>query len=75
MAKGPTAETTTALVQEIAKQMNRHLLKKGYFEEFEDTTVLAKTEELFVFSSLLFVPNIHRSPYFLYIQQLSAPGS
>ncbi|MEY4065296.1 MAG: hypothetical protein RIR26_1504 [Pseudomonadota bacterium] len=46
-AKAPTAESITRLVQMIAKRVNKHLLKKGYLEEFEDLTVLGNTEDIF----------------------------
>ena len=46
-AKAPTAESITRLVQVIAKRVNKHLLKKGYLEEFEDLTVLGNTEDIF----------------------------
>ncbi|NDG16564.1 MAG: hypothetical protein EB110_13185, partial [Betaproteobacteria bacterium] len=46
-AKAPTAESITRLVQIIAKRVNKHLLKKGYLEEFEDLTVPGNTEDIF----------------------------
>ena len=46
-AKAPTAETTERLASDIAKRINKHLVKKGYLEQSEDLMLVGNTEDLF----------------------------
>jgi uncharacterized protein YbaR (Trm112 family) len=46
-ATAPTPEAITALVTDIAKRVNNHLLRKGYLEKQEDLMLLGNTEDLF----------------------------
>jgi hypothetical protein len=46
-AKAPTEETTKRLAADIAKRINKHLVKKGFLEEHEDLMLVGNTEDLF----------------------------
>ena len=46
-AKAPTAETTERLTSDIARRINKHLVKKGYLEQSEDLMLVGNTEDLF----------------------------
>jgi hypothetical protein len=46
-AKAPTEETTKRLATDIAKRINKHLVKKGFLEEHEDLMLVGNTEDLF----------------------------
>lgn len=46
-AKAPTAETTESLAGDIARRINKHLVKKGYLEQSEDLMLVGNTEDLF----------------------------
>jgi hypothetical protein len=46
-AKAPTEETTQRLATDIAKRINKHLVKKGFLEEHEDLMLVGNTEDLF----------------------------